>query len=197
MQSTTSTENSTNTRECNKGNQSNSHTTKSEREKIDSDLWDLEFNIGRSIRYHTKRQKFYLSLHRITQAISTVLCSSAFCLLYANEVSFTTFITAFVAVITILDLVIGYNSSAMEHNDLKKSFIDLMIKLNETEHTKLAIDAIHKERLLIEKQEPPVLTALNTICYNEECMSHALNDRKIKMGWFERNFYNYLSFDKS
>lgn len=159
--------------------------------KIDIDRHDLLFGVRRSIRYHTRRCRFYdrvntwckfLSVLGGTATISSVLAKLG-----------QGWIIVFAAIVTIfsaLDLVISSAQKARLHNDFSRKFVelekDISIKGSITEED---IRNFIAKRLDIEALEPPPLRILDMICHNELCRSLGYDENQYaKLKWYQRLF---------
>lgn len=155
----------------------------------DDDLHNLLFGVRRSIRYHTRRWRFYdqvsscckfLSVLGGTATISAVLAK------FGAEwtIGFASIVTIFSA----LDLVIGSAQKARLHNDFSRQFVvlekDMLTKEGVSKSDILEFTA---RRLEIEAQEPPPLRILDMICHNELCRAMGYGEsEQVKIRWYQR-----------
>lgn len=163
----------------------------SEKSTIDNDLSDLLFGVRRSIRYHTRRWRFYdrvsswckfLSVLGGTAAISVVLAK------FGSEWTISS--AAVVVFFSSLDLVIGSAQKARLHNDFSRQFVelekDILIKEGMTTSD---IKGFTARRLEIEAQEPPPLRILDMICHNELCRAMGYSEKhQVTIKWYQRLF---------
>ncbi len=158
---------------------------------------NLLFGIRRSVRYHSRRQRFYEQLHARTTFINLLL-GSATIAIFTNALPVAWPLWAKLApaaIVTILsaaDLVIGTMQKAWRHADLCRQFIELE-KMLVNEDTDIA--EVTRQRLAIEATEPPVLRVLDTLCHNE--LLRAMGYEKsqyIKVSWWQRLTANWTNF---
>jgi hypothetical protein len=138
---------------------------------MSDDQWFLLFDIHRSIRYHDKRKAFFETLHRVTNVITIMFAGNVLWTAThsdaGNDPTWLTCIALFGSIIAAVDLVVGYAAKASTHNDLKRKFCDLEIEIRCKARDELDLSSISKQRLEIERDEPPIYRALDLICYNE------------------------------
>lgn len=161
-----------------------------------SSLHELRFGIGKSLRYHAKRRSFFELLHRATMAIVAVGGSAAFASILGDISELATGAAFVLTVLATLDAAIGYSQKARQHDELFKRFSDLSIKLESEGRPKAQfIRELKAQRLLIEKDEPTELAALNIICYNEQAESMGYDDSHMrKVHGLQKLFAHLFTF---
>ena len=167
-------------------------------EKLLGDYTELLFGIRRSVRYHTRRSRFFDLFHSITNAIGVIGGSSAIVtVLSGGGSSWTVLAAAIVTTSSAIDLVVGTATMARLHSDLAKQFIelekDLILAGDATDYT---IRKFTARRLMIEAQEPPVLRSLDRLCHNEllRAMGYPNSDQ-VKIPLHHRALAHFISFD--
>ncbi|GEM_PF-3170682 len=172
---------------------------RSSTEAAETKLSNLRFAVNKSIRYHSKRQRFFESCHYVTTALSAVLGASSFCLLYAESVTAAQFTTAIVGAVTTLDLVFGYNRKANQYRELKCQFSDLQTAVNDIKINQPDLDEhvrrLGNSRVLIQKHEPTALKGLALICHNEECQATRCDDEMYVIPPHIKLLRHFWSFD--
>ena len=156
-------------------------------DKLEDDLFKLQFNLGRSIRYHSRRRKFFDFWDKLTTFCSLVFSSTAtYGVLSTNEK--ITLISG--AIVTI---VIGFSNKARGHFDFVKQYSLLeRMSIKEVLSEKL-LKQITDEKLSIESTEPPVLRVLNEMCWNEEAKAQGIKPEKWrKIKWYQRLFSSFF-----
>jgi len=134
---------------------------------IDQPMWDLLFTVRLSIRYHDRRRRFFASLQRITAAVNMMFGSAAVATFAGLlDHSFGIVSAAIIATLSALELVIGYGSAANLHHDLRRRFIELEQQIM-ADATAEKLAQYQRQKLDIEKDEPPVRHALNSLSYND------------------------------
>lgn len=169
--------------------------TKARNGQLEQDFYDLEFAARKSIRYLTKRQRFFNNLHTFTVAVSAISGSSAFISVLSNNNTLAVALTAVIAVSSTLDLVIGFAKKHDLYNDLQIRFTSLLSKIVQSSQTEENFKMLTVERLEIEKDEPTQMTILNVICHNEEVTAQGIKDGIYKISWLQKKLRNFFSFD--
>ena len=133
----------------------------------------LLFNVRRSIRYHSRRQRYFEACHRIF-VFSTLMLSSFSVIalstaLIPKELSWVVLIPpAVVSLLASFDLVVGFVQKAQSHIDFVRQFTDLERRMVAPEgKEEKTIAEVQDKMLEIETTEPPVLQVLDSLCYNE------------------------------
>ena len=159
---------------------------------------DLLFGVRRSVRYHSRRQKFFQNCHTLLMIFTMVAASLTFAANYPSSTLAESWpdwimhwLPALIALFAIVDVVIGFSNKAWRHGDFMRGFNDLQCEM-EALHLKGNASAddvarLTKERLRIEADEPPVLHVLNTICHNELMRAMGYRqDEMVKITFFQR-----------
>jgi hypothetical protein len=136
---------------------------------IESFWHDLLFGVRRSVRYHNRRRRFFDNVNRWKTALTLLAGSAAMVAILGKDPQTLPLIaSAFVTVVSTLDLVLATIMKARLHADLARRFLDLeramILVKNPTaddgrEYT--------TQRLIIEAEEPPILRVLDVLCHNE------------------------------
>lgn len=134
----------------------------------------LLFGVRRSVRYHNRRRRFYTAFHKWQVFLSLLLASTTM-MAFAGAIGsgwplwLKALPAALVSVLTGLDLVFGSVDKTWLHADLERQFIELERQLEAARDNPTAelIVRMTDRRLDIERQEPPVLRVLDTLCHNE------------------------------
>ena len=147
---------------------------------------DLLFGVRRSVRYHDKREGWFLAIGDTADYL-VFLLSAITTWLITFEWSngrpwFVALFPVFIAAGRGIALVLRVGSRASRHNALKRQFITLEQKLIECgdEATAEQLKKITQERLAIEADEPPVLRVLDTLCHNELAYSMGYAEKEFK-----------------
>ena len=165
-------------------------TSKSREEWLWEQWGGLLWNVRRSIRYHSRRRRFFDNWHTISSAVSVLFGSATFFVLLAKANPLIAEISA--AIVTLfatLDLVVGTAASARLHDDLARRFIALEQELTQAgEPTEENLPVLLNKRLAIEADEPPVLSVLNSMCHNELVRAEGRPEsERIPIGFFQRH----------
>lgn len=150
-------------------------------------LYSLDFTVHVSLRYHARRRAFFDAAHRISIALVAVGGSAGFVAILGDETTLAKFVTAFLAVVATLDLVIGYSERARDYDSLYRRFSDLAVSIaGVTDPSEDQIREWTSERMRIEKDEPTSIDVLNVICHNEEAEARGQSESKFKVRWWQR-----------
>ena len=133
------------------------------------DLHTLLFDVRRSIRYHTRRRRFFDNMYRWKTWLALVFGGAAFVSLAAQmHGDLPLLMTALVSVVSALDLVIGSTTRARLHADLARRFVELEREIAlMKDPAEEALRTWTAQRLTIEADEPPILRVLDILCHNE------------------------------
>ena len=154
-------------------------------EPFDKQLWDLRWGVKRSIRYHSRRQGFFQFWHTLVMVV-TLMASSATIVVFSSALSegwplVVKLIPAvLIALLSILDVAVGFSGRAWRHADFVRQFTDLELDILDFERRiedepeddpgkmgRKGLARLTARRLKIEVSEPPVLRVLDTLCHNE------------------------------
>ena len=165
------------------------------KDKLEEELFKLQFNLGRSIRYHSRRRKFFDFWDKFTTFCSLIFSSTAtYGVLSTNE-KVTLISGAIVTILSSLSLVIGFSNKARDHFDFVKQY-SLLERMSIRESlSEMLLRKITDEKLSIESTEPPILRVLNEMCWNEEAKAQGIKSecwKKIK--WYQRLFSSFFDF---
>ena len=155
----------------------------------------LLFGVRRSIRYHNRRTRFFDRLHTVSTFISA-LAGTATVASALGQAGREWIISAalLVTVFSVLDLVVGSARLARLHSDLARRFFELEKAINVVPiPTEEDLIRLTNERLDIEKDEPPPLKNLDSICHNELLRAMGYDpSEEVQIEWYQRLFANFL-----
>lgn len=137
------------------------------------DSWDIRLDIQRSIRYHMRRSGFFERWNRMTSFVSVLFGSAAITSILGLASSKLGMAAAgIVTIVSAIDLVVGTSRLAWTHNDLRRRYIELECRIAARDLiTKTEEADIRQAVLRIEADEPPVLSTLNEVAYNDVVQS--------------------------
>lgn len=156
---------------------------------------NIEFNIRRSIRYHTKRRRFFDKLHRIVVFLTVICGSSAFVALMSDNQKIATWVTLVITLVSLLDLAIDFSGKSVLHDNLQRKFSDLLNKTIVCDDSNQKLKELEVDRILIEKDEPTALKALNILCHNEQCIAQGHDKDLYDISFWRKLLRNFFSFD--
>jgi len=160
-------------------------------EKYEKEFKDLKFGIQLAVRYHQHRRSFYDFWLRFITFLIIFSGSSAAASIAQSNSALGFWFTVLVTFLSTLMLVFRLNESGRVHFYLGKQFIELEKKIvgHEGNATKEGLIALTQERLAIESEEPPVMSIVYDLCYNE--MLQKKGGEEANMLKFK--FYHFLT----
>ena len=163
------------------------------KDKLEEELFALQFNLGRSIRYHSRRRKFFDFWDKFTTFCSLIFSSTAtYGVLSTNE-TVTLISGAIVTILSSLSLVIGFSNKARDHFDFIKQYSLLERMSMRDSLSEMLLRKITDEKLSIESTEPPILRVLNEMCWNEEAKAQGIKSECWKkIEWYQRLFSSFF-----
>lgn len=135
---------------------------------VEGDFYDLEFAVHRCRRYHEKLAIFYDFWRNVFRVVTVIAGSGAFFVVVAKNQELATFVTAFVGLWAVLDIVWAPDKKHDLHKDLCKRFIGLAAKIEESPQTEEALRKLRADRLSIEQDEPPCKRLVDIEARNDE-----------------------------
>ncbi|MGH1593453.1 hypothetical protein ACRBEJ_05375 [Yersinia proxima] len=167
---------------------------------LTSDWEGLLFDVRRSVRYHNRRRAWFDRLDQTTNVLSLIFGSAAiYGVLSQANTNLAVLSAAIVTVFSAINLVVGSSQRARAHFDFSRKYFELeqkMILVSDV--SKESLQAITAERLSIEKDEPPVLRVLDSICYNEQILSMDYPiDQMVVVGFWQRLLSPVMDFHAS
>lgn len=157
--------------------------------------YGLWFNSLRIATYHDYREAFFDRWHRVTMFV-VVLSGTAAATSLINSANNTTvgWIVLIPTVLSALDLVIGFSAKARQHNDLARRATDLHAKIDYDSFSDAELDAWNHEIIMISKDRPHHLRALDVLCHNELCRALETESDLRYVSPLQRRLRNYFSF---
>ena len=147
-------------------NEQDSSDRKQRQEEIN--VYDLEFSIRKSVRYHAKRRRHFEILHHWSVVLTSIAGTSAVTALLGDLNTFALVLTSASAIISITDSIVDFSGKQKIYNDLQRKFSELLAKIIEAKKTAENLASWEAERIMIEIDEPTQLSLLNCICHNEQ-----------------------------
>jgi hypothetical protein len=149
---------------------------------------DLLFGVRRSIRYHTRRRRFFDRWNLVTNALAVIFGSTTIGGVVKGWDTLAITAGAIVTFFSAVNLVVGTVRMARLHEDLAKKFVDLEKELVLAgEHDEQAHRGFCAKRLEVERDEPPVLRVLDSICHNELLRAMGYDrSHYVEITWYQR-----------
>lgn len=169
---------------------------------IDASVRQFLLDIDRSIRYHNRRRGYFELLHRITNVLTILLSGSVLYELFGSgsiPVAMQLMAVA-AAMLSALDLIVGYSASAALHASLSQRFVAVLQKTLVASGED-ALKQLQADRLQIEVDEPPVYRALDLLCHNETISAYGFDPKSptdskyfVRLNCLERATANLLKW---
>lgn len=151
--------------------------------------YELNFNIGRSIRYHKARQRFFDLLDKFSNFISILLGSSSVYVFSQQSTDLAMWLGISVSIVSSLALVFGFSTKARDHFDFAKQYAVQERRLIKESLSDDLLNSVEDEIRSIESNEPNVLRTLNDLCWNDEAKAQGVpKEEFIKVHCLRRLF---------
>jgi hypothetical protein len=161
-----------------------------EKTDLEDQWYELSFSIARSLRYHAKRRAFFERCNQLTRALSAIFGAATVAAVIKGVPWITATMGAAVGISTALDLVFDFSRRAMLFDDLYRRFADLSVEIVSCDPSPENVRRIMIKRLLIEKEEPTLLSILNVLCSNEERIARGYPD-VYKLGFWQKRLCQF------
>jgi hypothetical protein len=144
-------------------------------------VWDLDFEVGKSIRYHAYRRGFWERLDNLAKILTAASGTAVLVSLVGDKTTAATVFAALVTAFSIGDVVFGFSDKARRHDALYRDFGLLAQKIVDLRSpTEEEIRPLRRRRLEIEMDEPGILDWLERRCAAEECKARGC---EVKEAW--------------
>ena len=161
-------------------------------EELERNIYKLNFQIEKSMRYHQRRRGFYDFVHRAFMFLIIFFGSAAF---IDQAGHLREWVGVLVASLAAIDLVWSLSHRARDHEVLFRSFSELAIQIRTTEDAdQKAYDSWVKRRIEIETDEPPIYYALEADCDNQVRRAWGKTNELVKIGWFKHKLLHLVRF---
>lgn len=155
--------------------------------------YGLLFDVRRSVRYHDRRRAFYEQLHQVTSVFTILMAGSVlFDLARPGETTWWLMCVAVTAaLLSTMDMVVGYSRRAALHSSLRERFSTLEISMVCGPSDGDVWQTYQHHRLLVEQDEPPPYQVLDLLCRNELLRAEGFTPSKhpnefYKATWWQR-----------
>lgn len=151
---------------------------------------DLMFHVDVSIRYHTRRRRFYENGQQVALFTGLMFAlGTVHELMELIPAHLRILLGVAGAVVIVLSIIARAGAKASEHNDLKRRFIELQTEMERgrgsatEDHVKEWV----AQRLSIQTDEPPINRVTHAFAYNELVRSKGMkNPRYVTIRWYHR-----------
>lgn len=161
-------------------------------EEVDDALYDLDFSVHRSRRYHEKMSAFYSAWRDRMRMVTAIAGSGAF-ILVVSDSAWGAVLSGFVALWAVLDIIVAPDKKAELHSDLCKKFVELARRVATASPDELG--DLSASRLLIEENEPPCKRLVDLEARNDECRARGFPPNEIvPLSAWQRRLGRYFDF---
>jgi hypothetical protein len=172
-------------------------------DKVEDELHELCFYVQRCIRYHMRRQSFFMRWSRFTAFVGVIFGSAAAASLLANAPPEITIAAALLVTFSsAIDLVIGTGQRAWLHADLRKAYLSIEEEIMAQGTPPPESMRTMRSRIRrIEADEPPTLPALELLARND--VIRAIHPREVAtqylstIPWYMRITAQWIEWDTS
>lgn len=162
---------------------------------LDWEFEHLSFAVQKSRRYHEHMCAFFGMWRDRMRVVTAVAGSGAFLLVTAEVKGWAEAISAFVALWAVLDIIVSPDKKAEQHRKLCERFVRLAEELATVDKTQQKLDECTRDRLRIERDEPPVKRLVDLQARNDECRARSYPaDRELPLSKWQRWFGAYATF---
>lgn len=162
---------------------------------MNNNLHELLFGVRRSIRYHTRRCRFFDNMNIWCKFLAILGGTATItALLHSAGKEWAVGFAALVTIFSAFDLVIGTTQKARSHSDFARQFVDLEKAITAAPpSSEEDIRMFTARRLEIEANEPPPLRILDMLCHNELCRSLGYDEAHyVKIRWYQRLLCQFI-----
>jgi hypothetical protein len=161
---------------------------------MECDWHALLFDVRRSVRYHERRAAFFSRLDTLNGLISLSAGTSVAATAISGQPVVAFYAGAVVALSNVINVMIGSSRMAALHRELRGRFIGLERQMVLSDSTDESLQRFTDERLRIESEEPPVIGALDALCYNEEARAEGNESFVRPLSWWQRLGSQFLDY---
>ena len=135
-------------------------------------LFGIDFDVAKSIRYHAYRRYFFEQWDRLNKIVMIISGAAVVVAVVGKSGPLTAFFAIVVAVLSAVDLVVGFDQNARRHDSLYRRFCELQQEIAVIrDPTAAPVADLRRKRLAIEIDEPTILDLLERRCCREEAIA--------------------------
>ena len=143
----------------------------------------LSWRVRHSIRYHGRRESFFMTCHRMTMFF---VAASGLCIMVSGamtqpQLALVPFLGAAVMLLCAFDVTMKLSTRVALHGELKRRFVYVAALAGMYNDDSARMDSFMREVCKIEADRPRVLNVLNNICYNEMVADERRFDAMVPM----------------
>ena len=161
---------------------------------LEDQLYGLDFDVAKSMRYHLTRRVFWDNCNRANKILGVLSGSAVLAGIIGKLEILTVLSGAIVALFSTLDLVFDFSNRSRAADDLYRRW-SLLAQEIALEHnaTHARLSQLRRQRLGIEMDEGPHLDLLERRCAYDEAKSRdARIDEAWQLTWVERQFAQFI-----
>ena len=149
-----------------------------EREQIADEVWGLDFDVAKSLRYHSYRRSFWEAWAYISKLLTIVSGTAVLVTLVGDKTAAAMALSIVVAITSSADVVFGFDTKARKNDSLYRNFSLLAQKIIDLrDPTAADVAALRRARIEIEMEEPGKVDLLERRCAGEEARARGCNLR--------------------
>lgn len=161
--------------------------------------FNLVWGVDRSVRYHMRREAFFVRWHRLNLFVAMLSSSASVVALgykISEEVPWIPLVGAAIAAIaSSIDLLVGPLEQSKKHYELRQRFTRLSQQICRDDHADVHLLTERKcERLDIEREEPPIYRALDLLCHVELLKARGEAGAE-NVPWYKRYTAHFLRWE--
>lgn len=172
------------------------HLTPNDETQFNDLKFELEFHLGKNIRYHSKRCAFFTFWSNTTKILSYFVGSATIVAILAKQYElYAALCNCIVLLLNACDSFIGFGNKARDYREFYVGYKNLEMELRDAQDEN-DLKAIWKKADQIELNEPNTLNVLMDICWNEQLL-YSGGDRKELMiiKWWQRLPAQFIDID--
>lgn len=156
---------------------------------LDQELFNIDFDVSKSIRYHDYRRAFWAAIDRWSKILTILTGTSVVVTILANRSDLSLDMAVAVAILSASDIVLGFGENVNFHNDQYRKYNKLSRRITKVSRAALTEDKIRDfraERLKIERDERGQIDLLERRCAAEEAVARGVPINGVwQLCWFQ------------
>jgi hypothetical protein len=164
---------------------------------LSDEKYNFLFDIRRAIRYHERRKSFFYRVQNIASFFTIIMAGVVIMDAVKKGVTpeWMVYVGVSAALLSALDLVIGFSRRAEIHSQLREKFAELEIDIVIGPPIGDVWIDYQKRRLFIEKDEPATYFIIDGLCRNELLIADGFSpkDKKEAKHFAKINFFQRIT----
>lgn len=169
-------------------------TTEAEKQ-TKTDFWNLDFNVGKSQRYYSKRREFFERLVFVTEFGTAVSGTFAFVALLNSFPTIAIWLTGIVSFLGIANMIAHFGDRAKSSDGLYREYAKLAVDISKAgRNDEAALKSITIRRAKIVVIEKRSLAVIEAEAYNEEIVSRGRGLRyQLHIRWYQKPLGHFVT----